>query len=124
MTNILIVVTNTSEFKDKTLTGLYLEEFMIPYLKFKDKGYNIEIASILGGNSPIDPLSVPKNINESWKSNLEVLKNTKKLTNINYNNYDAIFFPGGHGPMFDLAYYEPLCEILNEFNNKNISYFK
>lgn len=119
MINVLIVVTNTSEFKDKTPTGVYLEEFMIPYLIFKDKGFNIEVASILGKVAPIDPLSIPKNINESWKNSLEVLKNTKKLIDIDYNNYNAIFFPGGHGPMFDLAYYEPLCEILNEFNNKN-----
>ena len=119
MINVLIVVTNTSEFKDKTPTGVYLEEFMIPYLIFKDKGFNIEVASILGKVAPIDPLSIPKNINESWKNSLEVLKNTKKLVDIDYNNYNAIFFPGGHGPMFDLAYYEHLCEILNEFNNKN-----
>lgn len=119
MTNILIVVTNTSEFKDKTPTGVYLEEFMIPFLEFKDKGFNVEVASILGGVAPIDPLSIQDNIDENWKTNLEVLKNTKKLTDIDYNEYDAIFFPGGHGPMFDLAYYEPLCPILNHFNDKN-----
>ena len=119
MTNILIVVTNTNEFKDKTPTGVYFEEFMIPYLMFKDKGFNVEIVSILGGNSPIDPSSIPDGMEENWKNSLDVLKHTKKLEEINYSNFDAIFFPGGHGPMFDLAYYEPLCEILNHFNDNN-----
>ncbi len=119
MKNILIVVTNTKEFKDKTPTGVYLEEFMSPYLMFKDEGFKVEVTSILGGNSPIDPSSMPEDMNESWKNSLDILKNTKKLEEIDYSNFDAIFFPGGHGPMFDLAYYEPLCEILNYFYDKN-----
>lgn len=86
---------------------------------FKDKGFNVEIASILGGNSPIDPSSIPDGMEENWKNSLDVLKHTKKLEEINYSNFEAIFFPGGHGPMFDLAYYEPLCEILNHFNDNN-----
>ena len=78
-----------------------------------------EIVSILGGNSPIDPSSIPDGMEENWKNSLDVLKHTKKLEEINYSNFEAIFFPGGHGPMFDLAYYEPLCEILNHFNDNN-----
>lgn len=91
-------------------TGFWLEEFATPYYVFKDAGADITLASPLGGQPPIDPSSdEPGAQTEStrrFKADTEALAalaNTAKLSGIAASDYDAVFYPGGHGPLWDLA---------------------
>lgn len=102
MTNqkrILFVVTNRTTITDDHKTDLQLEEFAVPYLVFKDKGYDIKVTSINGREVPLDPNSIEEK--PEWKKAEEELKDTAKLTNEDAEGFDAIFLPGSHGTMFD-----------------------
>ena len=102
--NILMVITNTEYFADNMhKTGLWFEEFAVPYVIFEDEGYHINVASILGGHVPLDPESENLINDIKWHNAKKMLDNTVKLEEVNYDSYDAIVFPGGHGPMFDIA---------------------
>jgi len=91
-------------------TGFWLEEFAAPYYVFKDAGAEITVASPKGGQPPIDPKSdEPGNQTEAMErfkndpAAQEVLANTVKLRDVRADDYDTVFYPGGHGPMWDLA---------------------
>ena len=114
---ILIVVTNTSDSGDLHKTGVWLEEFAVPYYAFQDEGYEVTVASPLGGVAPIDENSLECKNPTEWDYTKKYLDNTKKLDEVDYKTYDAIFIPGGHGPMFDLAQNELLGEIVSYFYN-------
>lgn len=91
-------------------TGFWLEEFAAPYYVFKDSGAEITLASPKGGQPPLDPKSDEKDsqtaATERFKSDGEAqaaLAQTAKLSEISPADYDALFYPGGHGPLWDLA---------------------
>jgi putative intracellular protease/amidase len=91
-------------------TGFWLEEFAAPYYVFKDAGAEISLASPLGGQPPLDPKSdAPDFQTESthrFKSDSAaqaVLASTLKLADVSAVDFDAVFYPGGHGPLWDLA---------------------
>jgi putative intracellular protease/amidase len=91
-------------------TGFWLEEFAAPYYVFKDAGAEITLASPLGGQPPLDPKSdAPDFQTESthrFKSDSAaqaVLASTLKLADVSAVDFDAVFYPGGHGPLWDLA---------------------
>lgn len=91
-------------------TGFWLEEFASPYYVFKDAGVDVTVASPKGGQPPIDPKSDdPANqtkAQDRFKADStaqSVLANTIQLTGVKAADYDAVFYPGGHGPMWDLA---------------------
>ena len=122
MKKILIVVTNTSRMGDSNNiveTGVWLEEFAVPFYAFKAAGLDITVASPLGGVSPIDPASLECKNPTEWDYTKKDLDNTAKLADIDYKTYDAIFIPGGHGPMFDLAQDMLLGEIVSYFYNSH-----
>lgn len=108
---ILIVLTSHDKLGDTgDKTGFWLEEFATPYYVFKDAGAEITLASPLGGQPPLDPKSdAPDFQTESthrFKSDpasQAVLANTLKLADVSADNFDAVFYPGGHGPLWDLA---------------------
>jgi putative intracellular protease/amidase len=91
-------------------TGLWLEEFAAPYYVFKGAGANITLASPQGGKPPIDPRSeepraqtaATRRFNED-KQAQAIFAKTVKLSGLSARDYDAIFYPGGHGPLWDLA---------------------
>jgi len=122
---ILIVTTNYSGDDNSSLkeTGVYLEEFAVPYLVFKATGYDITVASPLGGISPVDEGSMSCSNPMEWDECIKILRETTKLSEIDYKDYDVLFLPGGHGPMFDLAKDLQLKEIVEYFykHNKIIS---
>ena len=92
--NILMVLTSHDQMGDTGhKTGFWLEEFTAPYYVFRDAGANITIASPKGGKPPVDPNSEAD----------EALTSTKKLSDVDMNGFDAVFYPGGHGPMWDLV---------------------
>jgi putative intracellular protease/amidase len=91
-------------------TGFWLEEFAAPYYVFKDARLDIVLASPKGGQPPVDPKSdEPKNQTEATrrfmgdKGARTALANTRNLSTIAPLDYDAVFYPGGHGPLWDLA---------------------
>ncbi|WP_339212381.1 type 1 glutamine amidotransferase domain-containing protein [Ornithinibacillus sp. FSL M8-0202] len=110
---VLMVVTNHTTITDDHKTGLWLEEFAVPYLVFKEKGYEVQVTSISGGEVALDPNSIEEK--PEWKDAEAELKNTEKLTKDHAHGYDAIFLPGGHGTMFDFPNSETLLYVLQEF---------
>jgi len=91
-------------------TGFWLEEFAAPYYVFHDAGDQITVASVKGGQPPIDPKSdEPGNQTASMtrfkgdKATQKVLANTVKLADMRQADFDTVFYSGGHGPMWDLA---------------------
>ena len=123
MKKILFIITSHKELLNtEATTGLWIGEFTDSYYEFIDAGYQVTLASPKGGKPPIDPTSeLTKNITSSNrrfqddKIAQEALNFTVKLSEISANNYDAIFFPGGHGPIFDLASDEHSGKLILEF---------
>jgi putative intracellular protease/amidase len=103
-------------------TGFWLEEFAAPYYVFTDAGIEVTVASPKGGQPPIDPKSDDPNNQTAAqtrfkgdKQALEVLANTHKLETMSADDYDAVFYPGGHGPMWDLAEDPTSIELIKRF---------
>ena len=123
MKKILVIVTSHAELLNTdTTTGLWIGEFTDPYYEFIDKGYQVAIASPKGGKPPIDPMSeLTENISASNRRFQDdigaqgALNSTAKLEDINAADYDALFYPGGHGPIFDLASDEKSGQIILDF---------
>jgi putative intracellular protease/amidase len=91
-------------------TGFWLEEFAAPYYVFKDAGATLTLASPLGGQPPLDPKSDDEDAQtaatERFKEDAEAqaaLATTVKLDTVAAGDFDAVFYPGGHGPLWDLA---------------------
>lgn len=111
MKKVLFVVTSNDKLGNTgEKTGFWSEEFAAPYYELLDQGVEITIASPLGEQPPIDPKSAdPASATEdtkrfdSDKVLQEKLKNTLKLSTVNQKDYDAVFYPGGHGPLWDLV---------------------
>lgn len=109
--NVLMVLTSHDQLGDTgNKTGFWLEEFAAPYYVFKDAGAKITLASPLGGQPPIDPSSddegAQTDATKRFKQDAEAQKelaNTLTLASVEADGYDAIFYPGGHGPLWDLA---------------------
>jgi putative intracellular protease/amidase/sugar lactone lactonase YvrE len=119
MSKVLIVTTSHDRFEGENPkpTGVWLEEFAVPYLEFWQNGLEIAIASPKGGEMPIDPRSLPTPEQEkAWEPAISASKNTVTLDRINAAEFDAIFLPGGHGPMFDLPQNPDLQRLLGEFH--------
>jgi len=106
-----MVLTSHSELGNTgKKTGFWIEEFAAPYYVFLDAGAAITIASPKGGQPPIDPSSdTPENQTPATirfkadKSLQHILSKTMLLSAMSADDYDAIFYPGGHGPLWDLT---------------------
>jgi len=116
---VLMVVTNVDSMNGLHATGLWLEEFAVPYIEFTNAGYEITVASPLGGKSPLDPNSLVEEIPAAWQELTGILETTEKLSDAANGEYQALVIPGGHGPMFDLATDDLLASILKDFMEKN-----
>jgi len=111
MTKILMVLTSHDQLGNTgEKTGFWLEEFAAPYFVFKDAGVELTVASPKGGQPPIDPKSDEPNnqtpAQTRFKSDaaaLKVLATTHRLDGMSAENFDTVFYSGGHGPMWDLA---------------------
>lgn len=99
---ILFVLTNTAQIDSAHPTGVWLEEFAVPHQIFMDAGVQMTVASPAGGVVPIDPRSLSDESKKNFAREIELLQTSRPLAEINVSDYDAIFFPGGHGTMFDL----------------------
>jgi len=107
---VLFVLTSHSELGDTgKKTGFWVEEFAAPYYVMVDAGVDVTVASPKGGQPPIDPKSeAPDAQTESTKRYYadeqlkEKVSHTKVLADVKAGDFDAVFYPGGHGPMWDL----------------------
>ena len=107
---ILIVLTSHDQLGDTgKKTGFWLEEFVSPYYRLKDAGVQVTLASPLGGQPPLDPKSNEPDFQtddtrrfDDDKAAQNELGNTAKLAEMKVEDFDAVFYPGGHGPLWDL----------------------
>ena len=108
---ILMVLTSHDQLGDTgKKTGFWLEEFAAPYYVFKDAGAEITLASPQGGQPPLDPKSdapdAQTDATRRFKEDAQAqqaLAHTVKLAGLKEADFDAVFYPGGHGPLWDLA---------------------
>ncbi len=108
---ILMVLTSHDQLGDTgKKTGFWLEELAAPYYTFVDAGAEVVLASPAGGQPPLDPKSnEPDAQTETTKRfeadevAMQALANTHKLSEVLNQDFDAVFYPGGHGPLWDLA---------------------
>jgi putative intracellular protease/amidase len=122
---ILILLTSHSELGNTgKKTGFWIEEFAAPYYVLVDAGAIVTIASPKGGQPPIDPKSeAPEAQTEATKRYLadaqatDRVANTVKLSTVHHEDFDAVFYPGGHGPLWDLANNEYSIALIEGFYN-------
>jgi putative intracellular protease/amidase/catechol 2,3-dioxygenase-like lactoylglutathione lyase family enzyme len=122
---ILMVLTSHDQLGNTgRKTGFWLEEFAAPYFVFRDAGVELTLASPKGGQPPLDPKSdLPENQTPPMarfkkdKTAQEALANTVKLSNVKSEDFDTVFYPGGHGPMWDLAEDPVSIALLESFYN-------
>lgn len=120
---ILIVLTSHSQLGTTDgKTGFWIEEFATPYYIFEEAKAMITLASPLGGQPPIDPKSdTPENQTEATtrykndKNLLQLMATTSRLEEVSAKNFDAVFYPGGHGPLWDLATDKNSIQLLEDF---------
>jgi len=114
--SILIVVTSYARIDAQHPTGLWFEEFAIPYECFAEAGYLVTVASVKGGKVPIDPRSLPEDQEATAvKGPLAALQHTQRLMEVDVSEYDAVFFPGGHGTMFDFPHSREVAELVSHY---------
>jgi len=123
MKRVLFITTSHNDLGDSGVkTGVWLEEVAIPYYRLREESIQVEIASIEGGNIPIDPLSE----SEDWmtedtirfkgdKEAMYLMNTSLSLREVNPSEYDLVYFPGGHGPMWDFVNNPLLNNTLQHF---------
>ena len=122
---ILMVLTSHDQLGNTgRKTGFWLEEFAAPFFVFRDAGVELTLASPKGGQPPLDPKSdLPENQTPAMarfkkdKTAQEALANTIKLSSVKSEDFDTVFYPGGHGPMWDLAEDPVSIALLESFYN-------
>ena len=111
MPKILMVLTSHEQLGNTgAKTGFWLAEFAAPYYVFQDAGADVTLASPQGGQPPLDPKSddpgAQTDATRRFKADAaaqKLLAGTERLANVKASDYDAVFYPGGHGPLWDLA---------------------
>jgi len=128
---ILMVLTSHSELGNTgKKTGFWVEEFAAPYYVFIDAGFEVILASPMGGQAPIDPTSELSDFETEATKRFDAdevaqskINNTEKLNKMNSDDFDGVFYPGGHGPLWDLTDNSESISLIGHFlsNNKPIA---
>ena len=102
--HILMIVTSHDRINDEHQTGIWFEEFSVPYNKFLQQGYKVTVTSPSGGDAPLDANSLQDYQATEENENAKAALKSLPALDDSYqaSDYDAVFFPGGHGTMFDL----------------------
>ncbi|WP_081977028.1 type 1 glutamine amidotransferase domain-containing protein [Exiguobacterium sp. ZOR0005] len=116
--HVLIVSTSANKLENGHDTGLWLEEFAAPYLQFEKQGYKVTVASIEGGDVPIDANSLEDGLSQDVLNTQDLLKNTVRLDQVADDTYDAVFLPGGHGTVVDFPNSETLQRVVRDVYEK------
>ena len=122
---VLIVLTSHSDLGTTgEKTGFWVEEFAAPYYVLADAGVELTIASPNGGQPPVDPKSESPDAQTTatkrfYSDNeaIDKVAHTLKLSEVNQDDYDAVFYPGGHGPLWDLATDKNSIHLIEDFYN-------
>lgn len=120
---ILIVLTSHDQLGNTgKKTGFWLEELAAPYYKFKDAGVNIVLASPKGGQPPLDPKSDEPSFQTDSTRRFQAdaaakaqLASTVRLDSVQQQDFDTVFYPGGHGPLWDLAEDKNSIKLIESF---------
>jgi putative intracellular protease/amidase len=113
---VLFIVTSADTLAPGHPTGVWLEEYAIPYVALSEGGIGVTVASPKGGQGPIDPKTAPNaNTPGRWEPALAALAQTKPLSAMAETDFDAVFVPGGHGPMVDLASDPAVARLIGDF---------
>ena len=120
---VLVVLTSHDQLGNTGIkTGFWLEEFASPYYYFLDAGVEVTLASPQGGQPPLDPKSDESDFQTSATARFKadplaqkVLANTKKLSDMRAEQFDAVFYPGGHGPLWDLKNDQHSIQLIESF---------
>ena len=124
--HVLIVLTSHGKLGETARpTGFWLDEFAAPYYIFRDAGADVSLASPRGGRPPVDPASeggeaeteATKRFRKDEKAQAD-LAETYRLAEVSTNQYDALFFPGGHGPMWDLSQDNEVKRLIQAFDEE------
>jgi putative intracellular protease/amidase len=126
-TKVLFVLTSHNKLGETgELTGSWIEEFATPYYFFLDKGIEVVIATPKGGQAPIDPKSNDPSFQTpatkrfyADKNAQKALSNTVKIISVTQKDFKAVFYPGGHGPMWDLATDKNSIQLIQDFYNNS-----
>lgn len=129
---VLMVLTSHDTLGDTgRKTGFWLEELAAPYYTFKDAGAEIVLASPKGGNPPLDPKSNEPDFQTALTHRFEAdtdamaqLATTVRLDSVSHAEFDTVFYPGGHGPMWDLAEDKHSIALIESFlaAGKNVAF--
>jgi putative intracellular protease/amidase len=122
---ILMVLTSHDQLGNTgKKTGFWLEEFAAPYYAFKDAGADVTLVSPLGGQPPLDPksdeLGSQTDATRRFKADAAAqaaLASTGKLSDVSGDGFDALFYPGGHGPLWDLAEDPVSIKLIESMSN-------
>ncbi|MDR6714907.1 putative intracellular protease/amidase [Pseudomonas hunanensis] len=120
---VLMVLTSHDQLGDTGLkTGFWLEEFAAPYYVFKDAGAEVVLASPAGGQPPLDPKSELPDFQTDMTHRFnndaaaqQALANTVRLDTVSEKDFDTVFYPGGHGPLWDLAESKTSISLIEAF---------
>ena len=124
---ILMVLTSHDKLGDTgQKTGFWVEEFAAPYYAFIDAGAEVTLASPLGGQAPIDPTSTladfqtaaTQRFNKDEKAQQQV-SSTVKIAQVSEDDFDLVFYPGGHGPLWDLTHNADSISLIEGFLRSN-----
>lgn len=124
---VLFVLTSHDQLGDTgKKTGFWIEEFAAPYYVLADAGVDVTLASPKGGQPPIDPKSAEPDAQteatkrfDQDKALQQKLASTHKLSEVKADDYDAIFYPGGHGPLWDLTTDRHSISLIESFAKQN-----
>jgi len=124
---VLIVLTSHSDLGNTGhKTGFWIEEFAAPYYVLADAGVQVTIVSPKGGQPPVDPKSeltefqtVSTHRFDKDTALKEKLAHTLKISDVKVEDFDAVFYPGGHGPLWDLANDINSIALIENFYNQN-----
>ncbi|RFF29964.1 type 1 glutamine amidotransferase domain-containing protein [Wenzhouxiangella sediminis] len=120
---ILIIVTSSGQMGEGgEPTGVWLEELAVPYLHLRDAGFDVTVVSVEGGKLPVDPRSItergenPEPVERFLDDGQgqQILENSAALSSVNPSEFDAVFFPGGHGTMWDFPA-DNIGQIVSDF---------
>ncbi|XOZ32783.1 type 1 glutamine amidotransferase domain-containing protein [Halomonadaceae bacterium KBTZ08] len=116
MSHVLFVLTSHERMLNGEPTGLWLEEFAVPYQQLRAAGHEVTVASVAGGAVPVDPNSaVGEEQVRAWQDAIDQLSDTPAFDTLDTSGYDAVYLPGGHGTVFDMPYNRKLHDLLFAF---------
>ncbi|HLR18362.1 MAG TPA: type 1 glutamine amidotransferase domain-containing protein [Staphylococcus sp.] len=113
---VLFIITSVNQFEDGTPTGLWLEEASEPFNILTGANISVDIATINGGEVPLDPNSTQNGELETYKEFVDQINQSISINDVDVAQYDAVYLPGGHGTVFDFAHNQKLASVLADFN--------